>query len=818
MKTTRIIPSLIMAVCMTVLSGQAQSGFNYQAVARNANGELLKNTVIDVSFTIRTASESGTIQWIEEHAVTTDQLGSFSMIIGAHPEQRTGGAVTVFSDIDWSAANHFLQVHVDGTDLGTHQIMSVPYALVAENVINIPTGAWMSEGEFVYLDQGNVGIGVSNPASRLAVQGDPNSDIDTALFEVLNIYGEPVFAVYNEGVRIYIEDSGVKGIKGGFAVGGYNSGKAGVSTEYLRITPDSARIWVNEPDAKGIKGGFAVGGYTSGKSSASSYLQLDPENYFIGHEAGISNTTGLYNSFIGYQAGTNNISGSQNIFVGYKSGFSNTDGNINSFLGNHAGYNNTSGHENVFIGDSSGFSNTTGFWNVFVGERTGKNNETGRSNVFIGDKAGQDNLSGDRNVFLGSIAGWKNIDGRMNVFVGSSVGASNISGSYNTFLGNYSGRTNTTGHNNVFIGTAAGYSNSTGSDNIYLGNGAGSNTDTTFSNIFIGNNSGQNNTGGVANVFLGNRTGAENIIGSNNTILGHESGHYTGSGNLNTLVGAYAGHFLESGSQNTIIGMNAGANTGAGFRNTYVGQDAGYHSTGSDNVFIGKSAGFNEQGSNKLYIHNNEADSSWALIYGDFARQVLTTNGKMGINTTNPWNELQVSSYGATAKIMVGERDSIQGNLELAGSKSGIYGGTMTFGTSADFKTLEAFWRIGVTEDDFNIGSQSNTWFTILQDGTILHRGSELHADHVFTGDYTLESIEAHAALMWENGHLPAVPAAMTDENGRDIVNLGARNKGVLEELEKAHIYIEQLNTAIQQQQAMITELKIEIEKMKSVQ
>jgi hypothetical protein len=47
---------------------------------------------------------------------------------------------------------------------------------------------------------------------------------------------------------------------------------------------------------------------------------------------------------------------------------------------------------------------------------------------------------------------------------------------------------------------------------------------------------------------------------------------------------------------------------------------------------------------------------------------------------------------------------------------------------------------------------------------------------------------------MWANKHLPAISAAKTDEYGLQVIELGAHQRGIVEELEKAHIYIEQLS------------------------
>lgn len=78
--------------------------------------------------------------------------------------------------------------------------------------------------------------------------------------------------------------------------------------------------------------------------------------------------------------------------------------------------------------------------------------------------------------------------------------------------------------------------------------------------------------------------------------------------------------------------------------------------------------------------------------------------------------------------------------------------------------------------------------------GKIYQRGIVLHADYVFETDYDLESIHEHADFMWKNKHLKAVPKQKADKDGLEIIEVGSHRKGMLEELEKAHIYIEQLH------------------------
>ncbi len=110
-----------------------------------------------------------------------------------------------------------------------------------------------------------------------------------------------------------------------------------------------------------------------------------------------------------------------------------------------------------------------------------------------------------------------------------------------------------------------------------------------------------------------------------------------------------------------------------------------------------------------------------------------------------------------------------------------------------------------VVESNGNIGIGTATPVGTLDvNGTIYQRGGSLHADYVFTPEYELESIDEHSVFMWENKHLKAIPKAKVDKNGEDIVEVGSHRKGIVEELEKAHIYIEQLHKQIKEQNIVL--------------
>ena len=155
------------------LSANAQTpqGINYQAVARNASGAELANTNVTVRFSIHNGSAAGTIVYQEHHAVTTNSFGLFTAVIGTGVvEQGT------FTNINWASGNKYLQVEFDaGTgsvDMGTSQMMSVPYALYAASSASSagpqgPTGPQGNQG--IQGVQGT--IGVTGPQGNIGPQG-----------------------------------------------------------------------------------------------------------------------------------------------------------------------------------------------------------------------------------------------------------------------------------------------------------------------------------------------------------------------------------------------------------------------------------------------------------------------------------------------------------------------------------------------------------------------------------------------------------------------------------------------------------------------
>jgi len=81
--------------------------------------------------------------------------------------------------------------------------------------------------------------------------------------------------------------------------------------------------------------------------------------------------------------------------------------------------------------------------------------------------------------------------------------------------------------------------------------------------------------------------------------------------------------------------------------------------------------------------------------------------------------------------------------------------------------------------------------------GAIYQRGGVLSADYVYEDNYSLETIQEHTKFMFKNKHLKGIPKSKKDINGLEVVEVGVHRRGIVEELEKAHIYISQLEEKV---------------------
>ncbi len=125
----RILTFLFSILLGITVFAQTPQSFNYQAVLRDASGNILANQDVSIGLAILQGSVSGTEVFSEIQNTTTNSFGLTNLKIGS--VNTTG-----FQTIDWADGPYFIQISVDGNIMGTSQLLSVPYALHAGSVDN----------------------------------------------------------------------------------------------------------------------------------------------------------------------------------------------------------------------------------------------------------------------------------------------------------------------------------------------------------------------------------------------------------------------------------------------------------------------------------------------------------------------------------------------------------------------------------------------------------------------------------------------------------------------------------------------------------
>jgi hypothetical protein len=167
----RILHFVAMLFISFNLFSQAPQKMSYQAVIRNASNALVSNAPVKMRISILQGSATGNAVYSELHSATTNVNGLVSIEIGAGTSPQG-----TFSSINWGNGTYFLKTETDPTNgtnysiVGTSQLLSVPYALQANNAGNGIKDI-SKTGDTVYLDNGKKyiipGIKDLNPSSTI---------------------------------------------------------------------------------------------------------------------------------------------------------------------------------------------------------------------------------------------------------------------------------------------------------------------------------------------------------------------------------------------------------------------------------------------------------------------------------------------------------------------------------------------------------------------------------------------------------------------------------------------------------------------------
>ncbi len=96
---------------------------------RNADETVMASNAVELTFMIHEVATNGNVVYQESHNLTSNAQGLVSCVVG-------NGVVSQgnFANINWGSGAKFLHVMMGTTDLGTQQMLSVPYALHANGV------------------------------------------------------------------------------------------------------------------------------------------------------------------------------------------------------------------------------------------------------------------------------------------------------------------------------------------------------------------------------------------------------------------------------------------------------------------------------------------------------------------------------------------------------------------------------------------------------------------------------------------------------------------------------------------------------------
>ncbi len=272
----------------------------------------------------------------------------------------------------------YIQAEVDGTP----GVSDMPGRLVFHTT---PDGS-TTPMERVRIDNlGNVGIGITAPASELDVNGTIRA---TDICDESGTNCQDISAGWATGD---VQDGG-NSFAATMAIGTNdnfdfkiktnntdkfyikNSGEVGIGT----IAP-AAQLHVN-----GLVYQTGIGESTYfGEGAGDNDDASSRRNVGIGKDALNSVTTGSSNTAVGYQALSSATAALDNVAVGWRSLDFLTTGTKNIAIGRSALASATAESDNVAVGHSAGTS-STGNQNVFLGSRAGDTAAAGNNNILIG--------------------------------------------------------------------------------------------------------------------------------------------------------------------------------------------------------------------------------------------------------------------------------------------------------------------------------------------------------------------------------------------------------------------------------------------------
>jgi hypothetical protein len=268
---------------------QVPQGIPYQAAARNASGQALVNTAVKVRFSILDSVATGTLVYKETHNTTTNSVGLFNVNVGM------GTPVTgTFSSINWGKNAKFMQMELDITgigssyvDMGTQQMLSVPYALYAGSAVTSNSSGISNQNFATYITPGTYTWTVPAGVTKVIVEcwgagaGGADANVNTPKAGSSGGYGKGIYSVSaGQNITVTVGAGGTTG---------YNHSGGGSSSFGTYITSSGGSAGSPGYSMPGTSNGNVIA-ITGGKPL---YLNINSNFYIRGGDAPLGGGGGI---------------------------------------------------------------------------------------------------------------------------------------------------------------------------------------------------------------------------------------------------------------------------------------------------------------------------------------------------------------------------------------------------------------------------------------------------------------------------------------------------------------------------------------------
>ncbi len=155
MKNITLILAIILSTTLSLLAQSVPQGMNYQAVARDMQGQVLADQDISLKISLLGDGAEGKVMYSEIHEVRTSSLGLFNVIIG-----KGAAGLGDFAEVSWGSVEVWMDIALDlngdYVSLATTRLLTVPYAFHAGTAGEIKGGNSSEKGlSFYWRTNGN---------------------------------------------------------------------------------------------------------------------------------------------------------------------------------------------------------------------------------------------------------------------------------------------------------------------------------------------------------------------------------------------------------------------------------------------------------------------------------------------------------------------------------------------------------------------------------------------------------------------------------------------------------------------------------------